>query len=87
MWHENLSALIYDWRELNKMSQAELAEKLGYGSSQFISNIERGLCGFPISKLKKLCKILKIDERMMLEALVADFTEEIQRDGFGKKSK
>ena len=34
------------------LSQRDVADKLGYTSPQFISNVERGLCSPPLKKLK-----------------------------------
>lgn len=33
------------------LSQHDLGRMLGYSNGQFISNVERGLAGFPIKKL------------------------------------
>ena len=80
MKYENMSSLVYEWRKIAKMSQAELAERLGYGSSQFISNVERGLCTFPIKKMRKLSKILRLSPELLVSAYVADTTEELRRE-------
>lgn len=83
MKYENMSSLIYDYRELRKMTQKELAKQLGFSTSQFISNIERGLATFPIKKMKKLSKILKISRDLIVNAYIADLTEELKNDVLG----
>ena len=36
------------------ITQAELAKTIGYKNSQFISNLERGLCGLPLDAISKI---------------------------------
>jgi transcriptional regulator with XRE-family HTH domain len=79
MKYENMASLVYEWRELRGFSQGSVAKKLGYSSPQFISNIERGLCSFPIKKCKKLCKILDLPYDLLKQAYVADLSEEINK--------
>lgn len=43
------------------LTQNQLAKRLGYDTSQFVSNIERGLCAYPLNKFKKVAKILDCD--------------------------
>lgn len=51
-----------------KLSQTELAKKLGY-RSQFICNWENGKSNPPVRILTKAIKTLKISEREILEVL------------------
>lgn len=48
-------------RQKSGLSQHEVAKKLGYGTAQFISNWERGISNPPISNLKAISKLYKID--------------------------
>jgi transcriptional regulator with XRE-family HTH domain len=43
------------------LTQRELASALGLKTSQFISNIERGLAHIPSSKVDEFAKILKVE--------------------------
>lgn len=43
------------------LTQDEVAIKLGYTTSQLVSNFERGVCGPPEKKLSRLVKLYKID--------------------------
>jgi len=43
------------------LSQAAVAKKLGYSTSQFISNWERGLVRPPLKAIKKLISIYKLN--------------------------
>lgn len=49
------------------LSQKEVADKLKYSSSQFISNFERGLCAPPVKAMRVLILLYKMDS--------AEFTE------------
>lgn len=43
------------------VSQAELGKALGHSTPQFISNIERGLCGIPVKDFRAIAKVLKCE--------------------------
>ena len=61
--------LIKKLRLSRGMTQKELGKRLGYSSAQFVSNMERGTCGLPLKKIKKFCRVLKLNftERMSLQ--------------------
>jgi len=70
-------------RKKKKLSQCQLAKELGYGSGQFVSNIEREVSSFPIKKLKIIKK--KYGESAALNlafALRVDFHERLRKLGF-----
>lgn len=71
------------------LSQKEIAAALGYKSSQFVSNWERGLSSPPIATLRVLCTLFKISEnemfRMIKEIAVQQTERELQEEFFGKK--
>ncbi len=52
------------------LSQKSVGEELGYKGSQFISNIERGLCLPPLNVLKKMVKIYEIDPASIYSILL-----------------
>ena len=52
------------------LSQGQLATRLGYSNPQPLSNCERGLAPFPVSKLRKLTKILGIPPEQLVEVLL-----------------
>ncbi len=54
------------------LSQRQVCEALGYSSTQFISNWERGLASPPMGALARLVQIYKIGKN--------DFMEEMMRD-------
>jgi DNA-binding XRE family transcriptional regulator len=48
------------YRELHKMTQAELGEKLGGLPRQHISNMERGMRAISLATAKKLSAFFKV---------------------------
>lgn len=54
------------------VSQTKLARMLSLGSGQLISNIERGRCGFPRKRLKRLCRALLLDQQIVLNICVEE---------------
>ncbi len=74
-----MASLILDYRELKGLTQFDLAKKLGYSSSQFISNVERGICTFPPGKFLKLSKFLGMSPDLLVSAYIADMTEDLNR--------
>ncbi|MCY4643319.1 MAG: helix-turn-helix transcriptional regulator [Bacteriovoracales bacterium] len=53
-------------------SQVELSNLLGYKSGQFISNVERALCGIPFKMLGRVSEILDIPPGELKEAILKD---------------
>ena len=56
-----------------KYSQSQLSKKLGYKNGQFISNVERGLCGIPLKGIKSLVQILEIDPSELKQVMIRDY--------------
>lgn len=69
------------------LSQHQVAAKLGYGSSQFVSNVERGMCGFPLVKLRKLVDIYDLDAEFLANMIVEDHAKEVRTALIKGKSK
>lgn len=61
------------------VSQKTLSDALGFSSGQTISNIERGLCGVPLSQVKKICKILGVSKSEIKQILISDYKEKLDR--------
>lgn len=64
-------------RKSAELSQKELSKILGYESSQFISNWERGVSRVPHPMIKKLCSALLIDAEEYVTRLVSVIEKEI----------
>lgn len=58
-----------------KLSQGKLARALGWTTSQYVSNVERGLCGFPARKGKLFCRITKLSPSKLVKAMENDWHE------------
>lgn len=56
------------------MTLAELAEKVGYKSTNAVWRVENGHVDLPVSKLEKFAKILgvSVEELLLCEALDAE---------------
>ena len=82
-----LGALVKSYRIKAHMTQLQLAQKLGYGSVQFVSLFERGLSKIPAKVIGKLVIILGIPEKKVTSAIVDVFaTELVEEINEGKKS-
>lgn len=72
-------SMLFAGRTKIRKTQAEVSQKLGYSSPQFISNIERGITAIPFELLLRLGKIYKIDQDDLIEARVDDFRAGLKR--------
>ncbi len=61
------------------LTQRQVSDKLGYGSSQFISDMERGLCTLPLKKLGEVVKLYKLPPNELMEIMLKE-QEAILRD-------
>jgi transcriptional regulator with XRE-family HTH domain len=77
-------------RQAAGLSQKEVAAALGYKSSQFVSNWERGLSSPPIATLRKLCSVYKTTEEqtfaIIREIAVKNLEKELKQEFFGSTS-
>jgi transcriptional regulator with XRE-family HTH domain len=55
-----LGEFLRDKRVRADLTQGFVAEKMGFTSPQFISNIERGLCSPPMDVLKRMVRLYKL---------------------------
>jgi len=76
--HLELGLLVKDYRLKNRMTQLDLAQKLGYDSTQFVSLFERGISKIPYQTIGQLIALLGIPEKRILKSLVAAYEEEIK---------
>jgi transcriptional regulator with XRE-family HTH domain len=59
------------------ITQARLAEMLGYNIAQSIYNIESGKMNLPNSKLKRLCRALLVDKSTVANILISEYKEKV----------
>lgn len=66
-----LAAFLKQKRIHAGLSQGEVAGKLGYSTSQFVSNWERGISQPPLTSLKTLSELYKCSLDEMFEVMLA----------------
>jgi transcriptional regulator with XRE-family HTH domain len=74
-------------REKAGLSQKDVSSKLGYQTSQFVSNWERGLCPPAMNSIRPLAKMFHIDAAKLFETILeADLKlfEKKRREAFKK---
>ena len=75
-----LSKLLRSSREKKGLSQRAVADKLGYESSQFISNWERGVSQPPMNTLLKLIELYEIDKYEVFDVLLETTLQGVTTD-------
>lgn len=60
------------------LSQAYVANELGYTSPQFVSNWERGLAGPPTAILKRLAKLYKVNAEELFGLILKDVERQMR---------
>jgi transcriptional regulator with XRE-family HTH domain len=73
-----LETLLKKKRIKLERSQKDLAMYLGYGSSQFVSNAERGKCKWPLKNFKLLSKFLEVELETMIKLRAVDFRHDLE---------
>lgn len=68
-------------REL-KMSQLKLSKLLGFSSkeAQYVSNIERQKCQFPVHYITKLASALEVSNETIIELMANDYRNAIIKE-------
>ena len=74
----NLPVFLSAKREATGLSQKEVADRLGYATSQFVSNWERGQAQPPVDILRKLCAIYKISPDEMFQHILSTKVEQLK---------
>lgn len=64
-------------REEKGIKQQELADKLGYVTNSYVSDVEKGLFVPSEAKLKKIAKILKVPSSQIKGLLIESKIEEL----------
>lgn len=81
---ESIAFLMRTARNRTDISQDKLSKALGYKNGQYISNLERGLCGLPVNKIKDVSLLLGVEEPLFIHAMVQDFERNIKRELYSK---
>lgn len=72
---DKLGKTIRHYRKAARLSQAELAERVGYGDHSPISKIEAGTQQVSASQLEAIAAALEIDAKTLLEAKVDPYVQ------------
>ena len=75
-----LAKFLKEKRTLVGLSQKDVATKLGYSTSQFISNWERGISQPPIHTLRTLAQMYGVAADQMFQVLVTATIDQVQED-------
>lgn len=67
-------------RQAAGITQREVALKAGYGSSQFVSNVERNMCQPPIKMLKVMAKLYRIPPGPIIAMILDNKEKELIRE-------
>lgn len=67
---KKLGAFLKDVREQAELTQADVSQKLGYTSPQFISNIERGISVAPLKTLARMVGLYKINPESVVKIIL-----------------
>jgi transcriptional regulator with XRE-family HTH domain len=71
--------MLKKWRLKAGLTQAQLADRLGYSTAQYISNIERKISKLPVSKYKQASKILGIPMEVLIEMRIEESKEKLRK--------
>lgn len=75
-----LAQFLKEKRTLSGLSQKDVATKLGYSTSQFISNWERGISQPPINTLRTLAHMYNVSAEQMFNVLLEETMIQVQAD-------
>lgn len=75
-----LAKFLKEKRVQSGLSQKDVAEKLGYSTSQFISNWERGISHPPMNTLRSLSELYKINPEDMFQVLLKATVAQVEED-------
>ena len=75
MKNVDLGKFLKEAREKLDLSQREVAEALGYSTSQYVSNFERNKSRPPLGKLRAIARIYKLDEVRLLKLYLLEINK------------
>ncbi len=76
----SLAVFLKDKRIVAGLSQKDVALKLGYSTSQFISNWERGISQPPLATLRKIAELYKVSADEMFIVLLKSTISQVEID-------
>lgn len=75
-----LAKILREARIKKGLSQIDVSKKLGYDSSQFVSNWERSLAVPPVKSLKKIASIYGLETDKLYDMFLKMTLEKVERD-------
>jgi transcriptional regulator with XRE-family HTH domain len=75
----NMGSFLKEIRQKRNITQAELAKKLGYTTSQFVSNWERGLCSPPLDSIVEIANFLAIPKSTIMNLILEQTKVELEK--------
>lgn len=77
---KELGTFLKDHRVKVGMSQMEVSKALGYTTSQFLSNCERGVSSLPLEKLPILLKLYRLRKKELIEFILRAQRNYLERE-------
>jgi transcriptional regulator with XRE-family HTH domain len=74
---KSLGSLLKSARKAKNLSQGDVAKKLGYTTSQFISNIERNLANPPLGIIRKLVQLYGMNSEHIRDMLLVQYEKKV----------
>lgn len=71
--YDHVGAVLKEARISKGLTQLELAKQLGFTTSQYISNIERGMCSLSAYQARRIARLLDYPFERFVEAAAADY--------------
>lgn len=70
-----------------RITQTKLSGLLGWKTknAQYVSNIVRGKCQFPVKDINRLCEILEFDLHEMAELFASDYKFSLLNEAYKNK--
>ncbi len=72
---KNQKTVSIQWREFREkagLTQRQVSDALGYTTPQFVSNVERGRCRFPVEKLPKLKRLYRLSNDQVVDMIMTE---------------
>lgn len=76
---KRMGIFLREKRELKGLTQAQVATQLGYGSPQFISNIERGVSRVPVKSLKYFIDLYSLKPDEVIDLLLEEKRNQLKK--------
>jgi transcriptional regulator with XRE-family HTH domain len=76
---KKMGIFLREKREQKGLTQAQVALQLGYGSPQFISNIERGVSRVPVKSLKYFIDLYGLQTNEVIDILLDEKRQQLHK--------